>query len=98
MNQDWRIIGWSCPGSEVTALGRMSKRSQGWVGVRRLCAERVVGVMIHRTARAVIKGWSETSLRFKRKDGIDMSRESRKMVQTGMLNFDASLYALILQD
>ena len=87
-DQDSRIIGWIPAGSEVAALGSMSIRSQGCVGVTRLCLERVVGVMIHLTTRAVINGWSELSWSFEMKGGIEVSRESRKMVQTGMLSLD----------
>ena len=88
MDQDWRIIDWIPAGSELAALGSTSIRSQGCVGMTRLCLERVVGVMIHLTTRAVINGWSELSWSFEMKEGMLVSRESRKMVQTGMLSLD----------
>ena len=96
MDQDWRIIGWIPAGSEVAALGSMSIRSQGCVGVIRLCLESAFGVMIHLTTRAIVKSWSELSLSFEEKDGIEVSRESKKMVQTGMLSLIEFLYASTL--
>lgn len=81
IDQDLRIMGWSSGGSRIGSLWMISIRCQEVAESSKLCFESWVGLMIHLTARAMIRGLSELCLSFDTTTGIDVS----KIVQIGIL-------------
>ena len=79
------IMHWRSVGNEVTAPGRMRRRSHcdDWQSSGSL--ERDVGVTIQRTTRATVRGLREDLCRALRNVVMSVLRHKRLIVQTGIL-------------